>query len=358
MNKRAIHGGVLPRQSMKGRLALLLVLNLLWMSCGTVGFAIADEQQPAWRSVGVDPAQWTDGPVEEDTPMKVTYQGNAVFEIEVSYVPSHGSSRESGTITLELFEQWAPITTANMIKNVESGIYDGIFFHRVIDDFVTQAGDPTCKTTFVYLEPNPQCGSGGTGTTIPLEHDENLSHVDGAIGMARSQEEDSADSQWYIADTEAHGLDPEGRDDGGYATFGIVRNGMTHVRGIANSPTSDDPTGTEDLENPFSSAGRPMYEVTVLSVSMVGVSDPDGTLRFGPQDSEDTGGFGPQDSEDTGGFFALLEGAYAVIFTGTFLIGFVVVLGGWMFARIDTPLSIDEQTKQVSLDAVLLEETP
>jgi len=219
MYKRAIDGGVLPRRSMKGRLALLLIVNLVLMSCGTVGSAIADEQQPAWRSVGVDPAQWTDGPVEEDTPMKNTYQGNAIFEIEVSYIPSLGSSRQSGTITLELFEQWAPITTANMIKNIESGIYDGIFFHRVIDDFVTQSGDPTCKTTFFYLEPNLQCGSGGTGTTIPLEHDENLSHVDGAIGMARSQEEDSADSQWYIAETEAHNLDPENRDDGGYATF-------------------------------------------------------------------------------------------------------------------------------------------
>ena len=144
--KRAIDGGVLPRRTMKGRLALLLVVNLVLMSCGTVGSATADEQQPAWRSVGIDPTQWTDGPVEEDTPMKNTYQGNAVFEIEVSYIPSLGSSRQSGTITLELFEQWAPITTANMIKNVESGIYDGIFFHRVIDDFVTQSGDPTCKT--------------------------------------------------------------------------------------------------------------------------------------------------------------------------------------------------------------------
>ena len=112
---------------MKGRLALLLVLNLLLMSCGTVGSAVADEQAP-WRTVGIDPSLWTDGPVEEDTPMKQTYQGNAVFEIQVSYVPSHGSSREFGTITLELFEQWAPITTENMIKNVESGIYDGIFF--------------------------------------------------------------------------------------------------------------------------------------------------------------------------------------------------------------------------------------
>ncbi|MEZ8159770.1 MAG: peptidylprolyl isomerase [Candidatus Poseidoniaceae archaeon] len=333
---------------MKGRLALLLVVNLVLMSCGTVGSAIADEQQPAWRSVGIDPTQWTDGPVEEDTPMKNTYQGNAVFEIEVSYIPSLGSSRQSGTITLELFEQWAPITTANMIKNVESGIYDGIFFHRVIDDFVTQSGDPTCKSAFgFYPLTSLECGSGGTGTTIPLEHEDNLSHVDGAIGMARSQEEDSADSQWYIAETEAHNLDPENRDDGGYATFGIVRDGMSHVRNIAKSPTSDDPTGNEDIQNPASSAGRPVNEILITSVTLTGVSDPDGTVRFGPQDSE-----------DEGGFFALVEEFYAVIFTSTFLIGTVVLLAGWMFARIDTPLSIYAQSKDVSLDALLLDETP
>ena len=332
---------------MKGRLALLLVVNLVLMSCGTVGSATADEQQPAWRSVGIDPTQWTDGPVEEDTPMKNTYQGNAVFEIEVSYIPSLGSSRQSGTITLELFEQWAPITTANMIKNVESGIYDGIFFHRVIDDFVTQSGDPTCKTFGLYPLTSPGCGSGGTGTTIPLEHEDNLSHVDGAIGMARSQEEDSADSQWYIAETEAHNLDPENRDDGGYATFGIVRDGMSHVRNIAKSPTSDDPTGNEDIQNPASSAGRPVNEILITSVALTGVSDPDGTVRFGLQDSA-----------DEGGFFALVEEFYAVIFTSTFLIGAVVILVGWMFARIDTPLSLYAQSKEVSLDALLLDETP
>ena len=348
MYKRAIDGGVLPRRTMKGRLALLLVVNLLLMSCGTVGTAIADEQQPAWRSVGIDPTQWTDGPVEEDTPMKNTYQGNAVFEIEVSYIPSLGSSRQSGTITLELFEQWAPITTANMIKNVESGIYDGIFFHRVIDDFVTQSGDPTCKSVFgFYPLTSLECGTGGTGTTIPLEHEDNLSHVDGAIGMARGQEEDSADSQWYIAETEAHNLDPENRDDGGYATFGIVRNGMSHVRNIAKSPTSDDPTGNEDIQNPASSAGRPVNEILITSVTLIGVSDPDGTVRFGPQDSA-----------DEGGFFALVEEFYAVIFTSTFLIGIFVVLAGWMFARIDTPLSIENQNKEVSLDALLLDEKP
>ena len=162
---------------------------------------------------------------------------------------------------------------------------------------------------------------------------------------ARGQEQDSADSQWYIADTEAHGLDPENREDGGYATFGIVRNGMTHVRGIANSPTSDDPTGTEDLENPFSSAGRPVYEVTVLSVTMIGVSDPDGTLRFVQQDS----------NENTG-FFAWLEDASAVLFTGSFLIGAVFIIGLFMFARVDAPLSLEKPNTKVSIDAVLLDE--
>ncbi len=332
---------------MKGRLAMLLVLNLLVMSFGTVGSAVADEQQTGWRSVGIDPTLWTDGPVGEGTPMNDTYQGNAIFEIEVSYAPTLTAPRVSGVITLELFEQWAPITTENMIKNVESGIYDGIFFHRVIDDFVTQAGDPTCKSLLgLYPATSLECGSGGTGTTIPLEHNDNLSHVDGAIGMARSQEEDSADSQWYIAETEAHNLDPENRDDGGYATFGIVRDGMTHVRAIATVPTTDDPTGDEDIQNPASSAGRPLEEVEILSVQMVGASDPDGTLRFGPQDM----------NEKTG-FLAWLEEAYAVLFTGTFLIGLVVVLAGWMFARVDPPLSLEEQSKQVSLDAVLLDDS-
>ena len=96
--------------------------------------------------------------------------------------------------------------------------------------------------------------------------------------MARSADPDSADSQWYIAETEAHGLDPENRDDEGYATFGIVRHGMTHIRAIADVPTSDEPTGTA-LDNPFASAGRPLLEVRIVSMDMIGVADPDGTIR-------------------------------------------------------------------------------
>ena len=225
----------------------------------------------SWREVEVDVSQWDDGPELEGSPMDNPRPGDAVLKIKVSYKPSHLASEVQGEIIIELFEEWAPNTTTNMIKNVENEIYNGIFFHRVIDDFVTQAGDPTCKTVGIYPATNLQCGGGGTGETVDMEHHENLSHVDGAIGMARSQDPDSADSQWYIAETEAHGLDPENRDDEGYVTFGIVRNGMSHVRAIATVPTTDDPSGEEIVVNPASSAGRPIWEVHISSVEMIGV---------------------------------------------------------------------------------------
>lgn len=264
---------------MVGRRSALGVTLLLMCLLLTPLVTAEEEEQPLWRSVGLDPSEWTDRPEAEDSPMMPSYTGNAVIEMNVSYREGHLSGREEGTVIIELFEQWAPITTENMIQHVESGLYDGIFFHRVIDDFVTQSGDPTCRELGAYPATSPQCGSGGTGETIPLEHNENLSHVDGAIGMARSADPDSADSQWYIAETEAHGLDPENRDDEGYATFGIVRDGMRHIRAIALTPTTDDLTGLEEVQNPASSAGRPVYQAQILSMRMIGVADPDGTIR-------------------------------------------------------------------------------
>ena len=263
--------------------AAVTMLALLLIALMPLPAASADDDQPLWRGVGLDPKDWVDRPSTEESPMMASYTGNAVVRMEVSYLEGHPFLNyeriEDAVIMIELFEQWAPITTNNMIAHVESGLYDGVFFHRVIDDFVAQAGDPTCKSLVTYPLTSPECGSGGTGETIPLEHHEALSHVDGAIGMARSAEPNSADSQWYIAETEAHNLDPENRDDEGYATFGIVRDGMSHIRAIARSPTSDDPSGNEDFDNPASSAGRPVYEVTILSMEMVGVADPDGSIR-------------------------------------------------------------------------------
>ena len=247
--------------------AVVLALLVLTPVSG-VDYETGDEE---WRDVEVDMSLWSDGPELEGSPMDEPRPGDAVLIIEVEYTTGHLQSSVKGEIFIELFEEWAPNTTKNMIMHVESDIYDGIFFHRVIDDFVTQAGDPTCTTIGVYPVTSPECGSGGDGHTLDLEHNENLSHVDGAIGMARSADPNSADTQWYIAETEAHGLDPENRDDEGYATFGIVRHGMSHVRAIATVPTTDDPSGEEIVVNPASSAGRPLYEVHISNVDMIGV---------------------------------------------------------------------------------------
>src|SRR5512136_41166 len=93
-----------------------------------------------------------------------------------------------GTIKFELYEDKAPITTANFIKLAESGFYDSLIFHRVIDNFVIQTGDPEGT------------GAGGSDEKINLEINKDLTHVDGAVGMARSQDRNSASSQFYICD--------------------------------------------------------------------------------------------------------------------------------------------------------------
>lgn len=316
---------------MRGRVAIFLVVNFMLVLLPTNVSGLEDE--PSWRSNGLDPALWTDGPVEEASPMNQSYQGNAVLVIDVSYHTGLTSSETTGSITIELFEQWAPITTSNIIDHIESGLYDDVFFHRVVDDFVIQSGDPECKVIGTYPVTSPQCSSGGTGETIPLEHNENLSHVDGAMGMARGAEEDSADSQWYITDTDQHGLDPENRDDGGYAVFGIVRDGMTYVREIASTPTVTNPA-PDNFANPGPDLlGRPIREVHIDSMRMLGVADPDGTIRFG-----------------------VMAEASEPLITGKVLgIGALITIGIIMMfvARIDPPISLNEDTI-VTYDAVLI----
>ena len=134
-----------------------------------------------------------------------------------------------GTIKFELYERRAPITTANFIKLAESGFYDGLIFHRVVDDFVIQTGDPTGT------------GTGGSGETIRREIHDELTHTDGAVGMARGFHPDSASSQFYICDGAQHGLDGE------YAVFGQVVEGMDVVRAIASVPVDEKDRPIDDV---------------------------------------------------------------------------------------------------------------
>ena len=99
--------------------------------------------------------------------------------------------KDYGTIKAELDGDAAPITVANFLKLAESGFYDGLTFHRIIDGFMIQGGDPKGN------------GTGGADKTIKGEFSQNgvenkLSHVRGTLSMARSQDMDSASSQFFI----------------------------------------------------------------------------------------------------------------------------------------------------------------
>ena len=131
-----------------------------------------------------------------------------------------------GSMVLGMYDDGAPITVSNFLNLTRSKFYDGIMFHRIIDGFVIQTGDPNTKNNNPYDD-----GMGGSPETIPLEVSSNLTHIDGAVGMARSSEPDSASSQFYVCDGPQHGL------DGNYAVFAVVVEGMDTVKKISAAPT-------------------------------------------------------------------------------------------------------------------------
>ena len=134
--------------------------------------------------------------------------------------------KDYGTITLELYPDIAPNTVNNFIFLANNHFYDGLTFHRIIDDFVIQGGDPLGT------------GTGGPGYTISGEFSSNgfssnvLSHTKGIISMARSYLPDSAGSQFFITCADATYL------DGQYAAFGKVLTGLDVVEALSNVSTN------------------------------------------------------------------------------------------------------------------------
>jgi cyclophilin family peptidyl-prolyl cis-trans isomerase len=113
---------------------------------------------------------------------------------------------EKGTLVIRLYPEVAPRTAARISELADSGFYDGIVFHRVVADFVVQAGDPTGT------------GEGGSGRTIPAEFS-HLHYIRGSVGMARDDDIHSNDSQFFICITDQPHL------DGRYTLFGQVIQG-------------------------------------------------------------------------------------------------------------------------------------
>ncbi|MDI9540007.1 MAG: peptidylprolyl isomerase [Bacillota bacterium] len=131
---------------------------------------------------------------------------------------------DGAIIKLELNESAAPITVKNFKKLVNQNFYDGLIFHRVIKGFMIQGGDPTGT------------GMDGSDEKIKGEFSVNginnpLKHTRGVISMARSQDPDSASSQFFIMHQDSPHL------DGSYAAFGKVVEGIEVVDKIANCKT-------------------------------------------------------------------------------------------------------------------------
>ncbi len=124
-----------------------------------------------------------------------------------------------GNIEVELFPGVAPLHVENFLGLVRKGFYDSLLFHRVIDGFMIQTGDPQGD------------GFGGSGATVPAEFNDSLHHA-GSLGMARSSDPNSASSQFYICLAPAPFLDHK------YTVFGKTVAGFDVVQKIGKAPTS------------------------------------------------------------------------------------------------------------------------
>ena len=127
-----------------------------------------------------------------------------------------------GKISFKLISESAPETVRNFEKLAKDGFYDGTLFHRVIPGFMIQGGDPNTKT-----DNKSSWGTGGPGYNIKAEFS-SRSHLRGIVSMARSQDPDSAGSQFFIVMADSTFLDRQ------YTVFGEVTEGMDVADKIVN----------------------------------------------------------------------------------------------------------------------------
>ena len=162
---------------------------------------------------------------------------NAFWRLGGSMTKAKIEMENGGVMTLELYPETAPITVENFVKLAKSGFYDGLIFHRVIEGFMIQGGDPTGT------------GMGGPGYQIKGEFAANgiknqLKHTRGVISMARSARPDSAGSQFFIMHRDAPHL------DGQYAAFGKMTDGFDVLDKIAAVDTdyADKPLSEQKMK--------------------------------------------------------------------------------------------------------------
>jgi len=146
--------------------------------------------------------------------------------------------KDYGTIKAELYADIAPITVTNFMDLVREGFYDGLTFHRIIDGFMMQGGDPTQNK-----DSNHRIADTIKGEFSSNGVSNSLSHTRGTLSMARSQLNNSASSQFFIMHQDNRRL------DGDYAAFGRVTEGIEVVDEICKNAIVEDDDGTVRYEN-------------------------------------------------------------------------------------------------------------
>lgn len=191
---------------------------------GQSGQPVEDAEDAA-EETSQEPEKAADtGSSEDAVTLDVSKSLTGIHDVEIKV-------KDYGTIDVQLDADTAPITVTNFIKLVQENFYDGLTFHRIMDGFMIQGGDPLGN------------GTGGSDQTIKGEFknnkvENNISHKRGVISMARSSDPDSASSQFFIVQTDSTFL------DGDYAAFGEVTSGMDVVDAICKDAKPTDDNGT------------------------------------------------------------------------------------------------------------------
>jgi peptidyl-prolyl cis-trans isomerase B (cyclophilin B) len=237
---------------MKRILALALIVSVLLFLIGLAAIctSAADKEQPKITEPSAKSEAKETG---KSTAMQKTNSADEVAILETNY----------GTMVAEFFPKEAPGHVANFKKLARQGFYDGTKFHRVIKGFMIQAGDPNTKGPNVDTY-----GMGGPGYTIKAEFNARK-HVKGILSMARSQDPNSAGSQFFICLAEQPGL------DGKYTVFGQLIRGADVLETIGNVKVKPGKFGENSV---------PVDPVLLKKVTIVPRSELQKAKKTGPEE--------------------------------------------------------------------------
>ena len=189
-------------------------------------------------------------------------EGNTNITMEISYVPRgmNDSNRSNVNVTIELYAEEAPYHVDSFITHIDSGNYNDIIFHRIIDNFMIQGGDIEGLNGYGgyaanwYGYCNGQLASeedcSNVDWTLPDEANNGLNHTPGALSMAKTTAANTGGSQFFIVPSDSS----PSHLNGVHTVFGYVTGGLDHIDMI-----SEVETGSND---------RPLYDVTIMNITI------------------------------------------------------------------------------------------